>query len=82
VPLPYCRVLARAGSSWRVLGRPTQPARSSTALGRAIGTTCALVAIVIAWSARAPKTTVALTHHGRAALDSYTRALRDLLGGL
>ncbi len=29
-----------------------------------------------------PRTTVALTHHGRAALDSYTRALRDLLGGL
>ena len=29
-----------------------------------------------------PKTTVALTHHGRAALDSYTQALRDLLGGL
>ncbi len=30
----------------------------------------------------APKTTVALTSHGRAALDAYTRALRDLLGGL
>jgi DNA-binding MarR family transcriptional regulator len=27
-------------------------------------------------------TTVALTHQGRAALDSYTQALRDLLGGL
>jgi DNA-binding MarR family transcriptional regulator len=27
-------------------------------------------------------TTVALTGHGRAALDAYTRALRDLLGGL
>jgi DNA-binding MarR family transcriptional regulator len=27
-------------------------------------------------------TTVALTGHGRAALDSYTQALRDLLGGL
>ncbi len=27
-------------------------------------------------------TTVALTGHGRAALDSYTRALRDLLDGL
>ncbi len=27
-------------------------------------------------------TTVALTDQGRAALDSYTQALRDLLGGL
>jgi DNA-binding MarR family transcriptional regulator len=27
-------------------------------------------------------TTVALTGHGREALDNYTRALRDLLGGL
>jgi hypothetical protein len=30
----------------------------------------------------APKTTVALTGHGRAALGAYTQALRDLLGGL
>ena len=31
----------------------------------------------------APKTTtVSLTHRGRAALDAYTEALRDLLGGL
>jgi DNA-binding MarR family transcriptional regulator len=30
----------------------------------------------------AQKTTVALTSHGRAALRAYTRALRDLLGGL
>jgi DNA-binding MarR family transcriptional regulator len=30
----------------------------------------------------ASKTTVALTGHGRKALDSYTQALRDLLGGL
>ena len=31
----------------------------------------------------APKTTtVSLTSHGRAALDAYTQALRDLLGGL
>jgi DNA-binding MarR family transcriptional regulator len=29
-----------------------------------------------------PQTTVALTRHGREALDSYTRALRNLLGGL
>jgi DNA-binding MarR family transcriptional regulator len=29
-----------------------------------------------------PKTTVALTDRGRKALDSYTQALRDLLGGL
>ena len=28
------------------------------------------------------KTTVALTGHGLKALDSYTQALRDLLGGL
>lgn len=28
------------------------------------------------------KTTVALTNRGRAALDAYTAALRDLLGGL
>jgi DNA-binding MarR family transcriptional regulator len=28
------------------------------------------------------KTTVALTPHGRKALDSYTQALRELLGGL
>jgi DNA-binding MarR family transcriptional regulator len=28
------------------------------------------------------RTTVALTGHGRAALDAYTRTLRDLLGGL
>lgn len=28
------------------------------------------------------KTTVALTRQGRAALDAYTQALRDLLGGL
>jgi hypothetical protein len=37
------------------------------------------------WPARngtAPKTTVALTHHGREALDAHTKALRDLLGGL
>jgi DNA-binding MarR family transcriptional regulator len=27
-------------------------------------------------------TTVSLTHKGRAALDAYTRALRDLLAGL
>jgi DNA-binding MarR family transcriptional regulator len=27
-------------------------------------------------------TTVALTHRGRAALDAYTRTLRDLLAGL
>jgi hypothetical protein len=27
-------------------------------------------------------TTVALTGHGRKALDTYTQALRDLLGGL
>jgi hypothetical protein len=27
-------------------------------------------------------TTVALTGHGRAALGTYTQALRDLLGGL
>jgi DNA-binding MarR family transcriptional regulator len=30
----------------------------------------------------ASRTTVTLTGHGRAALDSYTQALRDLLGGL
>ena len=30
----------------------------------------------------AQKTTVALTSQGRAALSAYTRALRDLLGGL
>ena len=30
----------------------------------------------------AQKTTVALTSHGRAALATYTRALRDLLGDL
>ncbi|HEV7648937.1 MAG TPA: transcriptional regulator [Actinophytocola sp.] len=30
----------------------------------------------------ASKTTVALTSRGHAALDAYTRALRDLLGGL
>jgi DNA-binding MarR family transcriptional regulator len=30
----------------------------------------------------ASRTTVALTGRGRAALDAYTRALRDLLGGL
>ena len=28
------------------------------------------------------KTTVALTSHGRKALDAYTQALRNLLGGL
>src|SRR5437764_1410706 len=30
----------------------------------------------------APKTTVALTSHGRKALNAYTQALRDLLGDL
>ena len=30
----------------------------------------------------ASKTTVTLTSHGRAALATYTRTLRDLLGGL
>ena len=30
----------------------------------------------------ASKTTIALTSQGRAALDTYTRRLRDLLGGL
>ena len=30
----------------------------------------------------AQKTTVALTSHGRKALDTYTQALRDLLSGL
>jgi DNA-binding MarR family transcriptional regulator len=30
----------------------------------------------------ASRTTVALTSRGRAALDAYTRALRNLLGGL
>jgi DNA-binding MarR family transcriptional regulator len=33
-------------------------------------------------SGTAPKTTVALTGTGRAALGAYTRALRDLLSGL
>jgi hypothetical protein len=33
-------------------------------------------------AAAPPKTTVALTSHGRTALDAYTQALRDLLGGL
>ncbi len=28
------------------------------------------------------RTTVALTNRGRAALDGYTKALRDILGGL
>ena len=31
---------------------------------------------------RASLTTITLTHQGRAALDTYTKALRDLLGGL
>jgi len=31
---------------------------------------------------RASRTSIALTAAGRAALDSYTNALRDLLGGL
>ena len=30
----------------------------------------------------ASQTSVTLTNHGRAALDTYTRALRDLLNGL
>jgi len=30
----------------------------------------------------ASRTSVALTHHGRTALDAYTAALRDLLAGL
>lgn len=30
----------------------------------------------------ASRTTVALTRRGRTALDAYTRALRDLLGGV
>ena len=33
-------------------------------------------------SGSAQRTTVTLTGQGRAALDTYTRALRDLLGGL
>ncbi|HTR33559.1 MAG TPA: transcriptional regulator [Gaiellaceae bacterium] len=31
---------------------------------------------------RASRTSIALTRQGRAALETYTRALRDLLGGL
>lgn len=31
---------------------------------------------------RASRTSIALTRHGRAALDAYTAALRELLGGL
>ena len=31
---------------------------------------------------RASRTSIALTRHGRAALDTYTDALRNLLGGL
>jgi DNA-binding transcriptional ArsR family regulator len=31
---------------------------------------------------RASLTSIALTHRGRAALDAYTSALRELLGGL
>jgi len=31
---------------------------------------------------RASRTSIALTRHGRAALDAYTNALRGLLGGL
>ena len=31
---------------------------------------------------RASRTSIALTRHGRAALDTYTNALRDLLDGL
>lgn len=31
---------------------------------------------------RASRTSIALTRQGRAALDTYTTALRDLLGGL
>ncbi len=30
---------------------------------------------------RASRTSIALTHQGRAALNNYTAALRDLLGG-
>ena len=30
----------------------------------------------------ASRTSIALTHRGRAALDAYTQALRDLLGAL
>ena len=33
-------------------------------------------------SCRASRTSIALTRDGRAALDTYTNALRDLLGGL
>jgi len=36
----------------------------------------------VATNGAASITTVALTGHGRAALDAYTKALRDLLGGL
>ena len=31
---------------------------------------------------RASRTSIALTYHGRAALDTYTNTLRDLLKGL
>jgi DNA-binding MarR family transcriptional regulator len=31
---------------------------------------------------RASRTSIVLTHEGRAALDAYTRALRELLDGL
>ena len=31
---------------------------------------------------RASRTSMTLTRHGRAALDTYTKALRDLLSGL
>ena len=31
---------------------------------------------------RASRTAITLTPHGRAALDTYTKTLRDLLGGL
>jgi DNA-binding MarR family transcriptional regulator len=34
------------------------------------------------WDGAASTTTVALTARGRAALDAYTEALRNLLGGL
>ena len=34
------------------------------------------------WNGPASRTSVALTHHGRAALDGYTKTLRGLLDGL
>jgi DNA-binding MarR family transcriptional regulator len=85
---------SRPDGAWRAMDQATE-ALSFTRLQEMIGLTPGNLLIHLrkledagylssekTGNGAASKTTVTLTSHGRAALGAYTRALRDLLGGL